>query len=92
MHERDIKKTSAKQNIGKVIVMVMIYLFLAAIALFVLFPFYWMLISSLKTLSEYRMSVPTLWPTQIMLSNYVDAFNTANLGRLFLNTLYVGLV
>ena len=92
MHERDIKKTSAKQNIGKVIVMVMIYLFLAAIALFVLFPFYWMLISSLKTLSEYRMSVPTLWPTQIMLSNYIDAFNTANLGRLFLNTLYVGLV
>ncbi len=92
MHERDIKKTSAKQNVGKIFVMVMIYLFLAAIALFVLFPFYWMLISSLKTLSEYRMSVPTLWPTQIMLSNYVDAFNTANLGRLFLNTLYVGLV
>ena len=38
------------------------------------------------------MSVPTLFPKKIILYNYVDAFNTANLGRLFLNTMYVGIV
>lgn len=61
-------------------------------ALIVLFPFYWMVISSLKTLAEYRLTVPTLWPQTIMLSNYAEAFTTANLGRLFLNTAYVGVV
>jgi len=58
----------------------------------VLFPFYWMIISSLKTLTEYRLSVPTFWPRKIMLSNYLEAFTTASLGRLFLNTMYVGVV
>lgn len=51
-----------------------------------------MLISSVKTLEEYRLSVPTFWPQKVMLSNYVEAFTSANLGRLFLNTLYVGVV
>ena len=68
------------------------YVLLGVWALIVLFPFYWMLISSVKTLDEYRLSVPTLFPQKIVLFNYVEAFNTANLGRLFLNTMYVGIV
>ena len=92
MHERDMQKISVKQKIGKVIVLVLIYAFLIFMAIAVLFPFYWMLNSSLKSLDEYRMSVPTFWPKQVLFSNYSTAFTTANLGRLFLNTLYVGLV
>ncbi len=92
MHERDMQKISVKQKIGKVIVLVLIYAFLIFMATAVLFPFYWMLNSSLKSLDEYRMSVPTFWPKQVLFSNYSTAFTTANLGRLFLNTLYVGLV
>ena len=69
-----------------------IYLFLSLMALIVLFPFYWMIISSLKTLEEYRMSKPTFWPMIVMWANYAEAFTTANLGRLFLNTMYVGVV
>lgn len=92
MHERDMQKISVKQKIGKVIVLVLIYAFLIFMAIAVLFPFYWMLNSSLKSLDEYRMSVPTFWPKQVLSSNYSTAFTTANLGRLFLNTLYVGLV
>ena len=61
-------------------------------ALIVLFPFYWMINSSLKELAEYKLSVPTFWPRRVMWSNYVEAFNTANLGQLFLNTAYVGIV
>ena len=68
------------------------YGFLLLMGAIVLFPFYWMIISSLKTLAEYRLSVPTFFPRRIMFSNYADAFTTANLGRLFLNTLYVGVV
>lgn len=92
MHERDMQQISVKQKIGKVIVLVLIYAFLIFMAIAVLFPFYWMLNSSLKSLDEYRMSVPTFWPKQVLFSNYSTAFTTANLGRLFLNTLYVGLV
>lgn len=92
MHEKNMQQVSAKQKVGKTVVLVAVYAFLLLMALIVLFPFYWMIISSMKTLDEYRMSVPTFWPRQIMLSNYVEAFTAAGLGRLFLNTMYVGIV
>lgn len=92
MHEKDIQKTSLRQKMVFVLVQVFLYLFLLVMAVVVLFPFYWMIISSLKTLDEYRMSVPTFFPRRVMFSNYLEAFSSANLGRLFLNTLYVGVV
>lgn len=92
MHEKNMQRTSVQQKIGKALVLTGTYIFLIAVAICVLFPFYWMINSSLKTLTEYRMSVPTFWPKQVMLSNYVEAFNTASLGRLFLNTAFVGIV
>lgn len=92
MHERDMQKVSAKQKVVKALVIILVYAFLIFMALVVLFPFYWMLNSSLKSLDEYRQSIPTFWPNRILFSNYAEAFTTANLGRLFLNTLYVGLV
>ena len=92
MGERDLKKVTAASKIGKIVVMVLLYTFLITMAIIVLFPFYFMLISSVKTLEEYQRSIPTLWPEVIRLSNYVDAFNTGNLGRLFVNTMIVGIV
>ena len=92
MQERNMQQVSVQQRIVKTAVKIMVYLFLIVMAVIVLFPFYWMIISSLKSLAEYRLSVPTFWPQRIMLGNYLDAFTTANLGRLFLNTLYVGVI
>ena len=92
MHARDMQRLTIGQRVMKILSLGGTYLFLSLMALIVLFPFYWMIISSLKTLDEYRMSTPTFWPRVIMLSNYLEAFTTANLGRLFLNTMYVGLV
>jgi multiple sugar transport system permease protein len=92
MSEKNIQQVSVQQKIVKAIVLVALYAFLGAMALIVLFPFYWMIISSLKTLDEYRMSVPTFWPQRIMFGNYMEAFTSASLGRLFVNTLYVGVV
>ncbi len=92
MHDRDLGKTSARQKAGKALVYFGIYAFLILMALIVLFPFYWMLISSVKSLEEYRLSTPTLWPRMILLGNYAEAFTTAALGRLFVNTLIVGVV
>ena len=92
MQARDIQKMSAGQKVAKVLGKTMTYAFLLIMALIVLFPFYWMIISSLKTLAEYRQAIPTFWPKQVMWGNYSEAFTTANLGDLFMNTLYVGLV
>ena len=92
MQERDIKKVSLRQKIVKTIVTTLTYIFLVLVAISVLFPFYWMLNSSLKSIVEYKLQVPTFFPKQILWSNYVDAFTAANLGVLFVNTLFVGVV
>ena len=92
MHARDMRMVTGRQRFGRVVYHTGVYLFLLVMAGIVLFPFYWMVISSLKSLAEYRLSRPTFFPKAILLSNYVDAFTTANLGRLFLNTMYVGIV
>ena len=90
MQERDLQKTTSTQRVTQIAVRILVYAFLIAMAIVVLFPFYWMIISSLKTLDEYRLSQPTFFPRTIMFSNYADAFTTASLGRLFLNTMIVG--
>ena len=92
MKERNIQQLSITQKIVKFGVNLGTYAFLIAMALIVLFPFYWMIISSLKSLDEYRMNVPTFFPRQILFSNYAEAFTTASLGRLFYNTMIVGVV
>ena len=92
MKERDMQKVTQKQRVVKIIVTTLVYIFLFAVAISVLFPFYWMLNSSLKSIDEYRQTVPTFFPKEIMWGNYIDAFSAANLGTLFLNTVYVGLV
>ena len=92
MHERNIQQVSAISRVVKIGVKIGTYAFLVVMALVVLFPFYWMIISSLKTLPEYRQATPTFWPTVIIWQNYADAFTTASLGTLFMNTAYVGIV
>ena len=92
MHEMNIQQVSLVQKVVMTLMKLLTYGFLLVMALVVLFPFYWMIISSLKTLDEYRLSVPTFWPKVIMVKNYAEAFTTASLGRLFYNTMIVGVV
>ena len=92
MKEKNMQSVKTASRIGKIMAMILTYAFLIIMAIIVLFPFYWMINSSLKTLDEYRQSVPTFWPKVIMFSNYAEAFSAANLGRLFVNTMIVGIV
>ena len=92
MQERNLQTVSIQQRIMVGVVKFGTYLFLFIMALIILFPFYWMIISSLKSLEEYRQNIPTFWPKVIIWHNYAEAFTAANLGRLFLNTAYVGIV
>ena len=92
MQEKSVNSTYIRQTTFKVIGYIVKYAFLILVAVAVLFPFYWMIISSLKTLEEYRQSVPTFWPQHVMWGNYAEAFTQANLWRLFGNTVFVGIV
>ena len=92
IHERDISAERTRSRAVGIIAKAFCYAFLIFMALVVLFPFYWMINSSLKSLEEYLQSVPTFWPQKVLWSNYAEAFTAASLGRLFFNTAYVGIV
>ena len=92
MQARNLQQVSAAQRVVQILSKFGTYLFLCVMALAVLFPFYWMIISSLKSQGEYRAAIPTFFPRQIVWHNYVEAFTTGKLGDLFLHTLYVGVV
>ena len=100
MKERNIENVKKVQKVVQVVVKIITYVFLIAIAISVLFPFYWMIMSSLKSYDEYSLtgafidrSTPTFFPEGgVMWSNYAEAFKTANLATLFINTVFVGIV
>ena len=57
-------------------------------ALMVLFPFYWMLLTSVKSYGGYNAEyVPKLYTLSPTLQNYADAFQAVPLARYFLNTI-----
>ena len=69
------------------------YLFLALWALMVLFPFYWMLLSSIKSYGAYNAEyIPKFFTASPTLQNYAEAFTAVPLAKYFLNTLIFTLV
>lgn len=65
-----------------------IYTLLTLWAIFVLFPFYWMLLTSVKSYSSYNSEyLPKLFTMNPTLSNYADVFQAVPLGQYFLNTI-----
>lgn len=72
---------------------IFLYTLLVVWALFVLFPFYWMILSSVKTYSAYTSEfIPKFFTLHPTFQNYIDAFTSVNLGRYLLNTLIFTLV
>ena len=64
------------------------YVFLTLWALMVLFPFYWMVLTSVKTQAAYNAEfTPVFFTLSPTLRNYADAFTAVPLGRYFLNTI-----
>ena len=63
------------------------YIFLGIWALVVLFPFYWMLLTSFKSYGAYNAEyVPQLFTLSPTLENYVSAFTEVPLARYFANS------
>jgi len=65
-----------------------IYTFLTIWALAVLFPFYWMILSSVKSYAAYNSEyIPQLYTLSPTLENYLEAFTAVPLARYFTNTI-----
>ena len=64
-----------------------IHVFLAFWALVVLFPFYWMVLTSFKSYGSYNSEyIPKLFVSSPTLENYISAFSEVNLAGYFGNT------
>ena len=63
------------------------YILLGLWAVIVLFPFYWMLLTSVKEYGAYNSEfIPRFFTLSPTIKNYIDAFTTVSLGRYFINT------
>ena len=84
----DFDRVARRARIQRILLKVAVYTLLAVWALVVLFPFYWMLLTSLKSYSAYNSEyIPQLFTLNPTFRNYVDAFSAVPLARYFLNTL-----
>ncbi len=78
------KKAQRNEKIRKTVT----YILLTFWSVIVLFPFYWMILTSVKSYSTYNAEyVPKLYTLAPTLQNYRDAFTAVSLGRYFVNTL-----
>ena len=96
-NKMDLEKEKKKQKVRKIIVNIFVYIFLTICAVLAFLPFYWMVMSSLKTEMEYRQSVPTFFPHTFQFKNYPAVLSQSDSGgssftQIIINTLVVGLV
>lgn len=74
--KRKRKIISALQWILAIIVMII-----------VVFPIYWMLVSSVKSQEEILLAVPTLWPKEFHFENYINVLKRGNFAKYYYNTI-----
>ncbi|MCQ2437883.1 MAG: carbohydrate ABC transporter permease [Clostridia bacterium] len=80
-----MRKPSPLYIISKIVI-------LALFAVVIVFPFYWIIITSIKDTSEI-FSVPiTFWPQKFSLQNYRDLFSDLDFGRYITNSVLVSIV
>jgi len=76
-----------------VVTLTITYLFLVFMGIIMIFPFYWMLLTSVKSGAEIKQLVPTFWPTMgFRFDNYATAVSRLNFPILIRNTLIVGVI
>ena len=93
----DVQRELKKQKAQRIVKNVFVYLFLTVCAVLAFLPFYWMIISSVKTEDEYRATTPTFFPHTFMFKNYASVLNQADTNgssfvQILVNTLVVGLL
>lgn len=83
----DYSRIEKKAKTRKTICKVVVYSMLVFWALVVLFPFYWMILTSVKSYGEYNSEyIPKFFSADPTIQNYIDAFQAVPLVRYLMNT------
>lgn len=91
--ELDFKKRQLRLQRQDKILKIFTYVMLSVWALIVIFPFYWMVLTSLKDYGAYNAEyVPAFFTLEPTLNNYFEAFSAVELDRYLLNTVIFALV
>ena len=100
----DTEKQKKKDNVKKFVIKTIVYILLTIAAISCLFPFYWMIISALKTRAEYEQAIPTLYVKEFAMveaspgfwvwGNFHRAFTFSNglFKTTLINSIIVGIV
>ena len=89
----DYAKIEKQARIRSRVRSTVVHILLSLWAVIVLFPFYWMVLTSVKSYSAYNSEyIPKFFTLSPTLKNYVDAFTAVPLGRYFTNTLVFTLI
>ena len=89
----DYAKIEKQARIRSRVRRTVVHILLSLWAVIVLFPFYWMVLTSVKSYSAYNSEyIPKFFTLSPTLQNYVDAFTAVPLGRYFTNTLVFTLI
>ena len=92
-NKTDYGKIEKAVKTRETVVRTITYVLLIAWAVIVLFPFYWMILTSIKSYGAYNSEyIPKLFTTSPTLQNYADAFRAVSLGRYLINTLVFTLI
>ena len=80
-------KIEQKAKTNKIVWNIIKYSLLTIWAIIVLFPFYWMILTSLKSYASYNSEyIPKFFTLSPTIENYINAFTTVSLGKYLLNT------
>ena len=79
------------EKVTHIITTILTYIFIVGLALLVVFPFYWMIITSLKNLEEITAAEQTFFPSVVMWSNYVYVFQKFDFTTYMFNTIVVAI-
>ena len=84
----DYEKIEKSAKVRKNTRVTITYILLTLWALIVLFPFYWMILTSIKDYGSYNSEyIPKFIATNPTIQNYIDAFSAVSLGKYFVNTI-----
>ena len=86
-----VENLRKRERVTKTIWTILVYVIVTFLALLMILPFYWMIITSLKINDEIIASKQTFFPTIVMWSNYVYVFQVFDFGRYMLNTIVVAI-
>ena len=88
-----IRKLERKRKLKNVVFMTAVFSLLIIWAIIVLFPFYWMLLTSIKSYASYNAEyIPQFFTLSPTIENYITAFTAVPLARYFVNTLIFTIV